>query len=486
MESPIELNKYDNFIHYLITKNKDLLNNQESLTIEQIDMIVNNLLEKKTGLTIYNKPFLMTYIQKKIEEIKKTDESLQPNIVELSYEEIIKNIIPEIKFATLFKSNLDFSLVFDSDDVIILYQGKRIEIDDLNNISKDLIENKVTYLPEISEIYVENIIKSLELFMKKDLTVKYHCVDIPQPYWNLFEIKCNKTNPLCKNNMSKYLEINKIISGDYYKEPKHVQVTNQSDDPELQDILKQIKDFEENEKHKNIIKTSLSNEYLEANDGQYRMEIMSYLNDEQLMYFLDIMEKIDTSAKNISNSDDNEIINHIKLILSSNEKANNKMLSSYIVYTVFKFILKCGEFISKHDKLRQTITFKINDLSNELIIVKTAGLQFSDAIEQVIQSTRVLIDSIEKKKNPDYVPKWIGIENQEHIMSQIQMNKIIGPELNKIIGPEPNNEEPEIEPYSEYEEQGTNPGAVSSDDSDDEPNAGNYSDGDSGYSTEDL
>lgn len=469
MESTIELNKYNNYIRYLITKNKELVNNMESLTIEQIEMIVNNLFEKKTGLTIYNKTFLMMDIQKKIEELKKTDSSVQPNMMELSYEPIIKNIVPEVKFATLFKSNLDFSLIFDSDDIVILYQGNKIELKDLDWVSKDLLEKKLAYLPDISEIYVGNIIKTLELFLTKDLTVKYHCVDIPQPYWKLFEIKCKKTNPYCNKNISNYSDVNKIISGDYYKEPEPVQVTNQNDDPELQDILKQIKEFEENEKNKITGKVSLNNEYLEANDGHYRMEIMSYLNDEELMFFLDLMEKIDSSAKNLSFSNDNMIINHIKLILDSNMIfINNKMLKSYLIYTAFKFIQKCEEFISKHDGLRQTISLKLNELNNDIVVIKTAGLHYSKAIDQVFQTTRDFIDSIEKKKNPAYVPKWIGIENQEQIMSQIQMNKITDPE---------SDEEPEIEPYSEEDEpEAGNPGA-DSDETDSEH------DSDEGYSS---
>lgn len=473
MESSIELNKYNNYIRYLITNNKDLLNNTESLTIEQIDMIVNNLFEKKTGLTLYNKPFLMMDIQKRVDELKKIESPNNPNLMELSYEPIIKNLVPEVKFNTLFKSNLDFSLVFDSDDILIFYQGKKIEIKDLDWVSKDLLNNKLSYLPEITEIYVGNIIKTIELLINKDLTVKYHCVDFPQPYWNLFEIKCKKTNPLYDKNMSKYSDIKKIISGEYYKQPEpvSVQVTNQDNDTELQDILRQIKEFEENEKNKlnpKIKNTLLSKEQLEANDGQYRMEIMSYLNDDDLIFFLDSMEKIDASAKNVTLSDDSTITKHIKLILDTFQNGNNKILKFYIIYLVFKFIQNCEEYISKYDGLRQTISLKLNEFNGDLIIVKTAGLQYSQAIEQVFQTTRDFIDSIEKKKNPDYVPKWTGIDNQEQILNQIQQSNNIGPEAEPEIEPysEDSNDigpeaEPEMEPYSEESDDNSdnNPGA---------------------------
>ena len=132
------------------------------------------------------------------------------------------------KVLKLFKSDLEFTFVFNQDEVVIFYQNKKVELNSINDIKKNLLENKLNSLPVITELFVDNIGNIIEKLIKKDLTVKYYLINFPTPYWKLFEIKSKRINK--KFIIDQNLE--DIISGKHY----HVKTNSESDD-ELKELV---------------------------------------------------------------------------------------------------------------------------------------------------------------------------------------------------------------------------------------------------------
>ena len=60
-------------------------------------------------------------------------------------------------------------------------------------------------------------------------------------------------------------------------------------------VLIQIEEYEKNSK----IDNNLSDSQKQERDSLYRMEVMSYLNDDEMDYFLETIEHIDDQEKNI-------------------------------------------------------------------------------------------------------------------------------------------------------------------------------------------
>ena len=195
-----------------ITKNICLHHGEEqtnyNLSFESVENLVLNYIEDATGCTIFNKSNMLLELKTLLDN--------QPNDLIKELSNIInKNIIPQINFEKLFKSDLEFTFVFNQDEIVILYKNKKVELNSLNDIKKDLLENKSNYLPVITELFIENIGNIIEKLIKKDMSVKYYLINIPIPYWKLFEIKslhfkevsCTLFSPKskCFNLMSKFI-----------------------------------------------------------------------------------------------------------------------------------------------------------------------------------------------------------------------------------------------------------------------------------------
>jgi hypothetical protein len=262
------------------------------LNFEQVKTLI-DMIESKTGCKVYNKVKLLEELTEKVDQDA-------TKIKDYTKEVITKNLVPEVSFNNLFKSNLDFTLVFNNDDVNILYKNKKVELKDLVSIKEDLLENKLKHLPEITELFVDNVIKVIGKFMNKDPSVKYHCVNIPEPYWKLFEIKCKKANKQFDNNQEEYKHLDKVITGKIYEKeiPPAVQIQQQdTEDPELKHILMQIAEFEKKEQEKTVSNQKITPQQKKDLDDQHKMEIMSYLNDEEVMIFLSKLEQSDQLEK---------------------------------------------------------------------------------------------------------------------------------------------------------------------------------------------
>ena len=388
-------------------------NNSDQIDTDIILQIIDKI-EGLTGCKLYNKDYILS----------KLNEIPSENLFDESKNMIIKNLIPQVDFNTLFKSNLNFIFVFNEDDITILYNNKCVTDNNLSEIKFNLIHDNLIDLPPINELYIDNLLDVLNKFINKDLSVKYYCINIPEPYWKLFEIKCKKINSNAPNVYEKCQELEEIISGKYYKQD-NIQIINQNqDDNELKAVLMQIEEYENKNKNKNKNDIILTDQDIKALDDIYRMEVMSYLNDDDIMLFLNTLETLDTFDKSPQYQDTPYINNYIKTLLESISAISNKIAKFYYVYRLYKFINLVPEFINNYDKLRNTVATKINEFNDDLYIIQTAGLKLYDALILTVSKTKEMITNIEKNKNPNNPFEWTD-NNQQYILNDINNKNII-------------------------------------------------------------
>jgi len=381
----MQFNTDNQLIEYLLNYDSEKSIPKIITNLDEIKNIIVNKIEDATGCKIYNKSNLIKYIETSI----KDDES---KLLSVSIEAINKNIIPEITFNSMFKSNLDFTLFFKDDEIIILYKNIQIDLNNLVDIKTDLISTKLNYLPVITELYVNNILNVIEKLINKNISVKYHLTNFPIPYWNLFEIKCKKTN---SNQLNQYKHLETIINGKIYQPNNNdIQIIKQHEkiESELNENLMQIEESEKKE--------------LKDIDNYHRIEIISYLNDVEVMYFLEKCEYIDNVESSLqTNINVNEYItDYIKMLLEFISNSPNKMIKYYMVNKIFKFIMKIN--LINHSSFRNIVINKINELHDDIYIILTTELKFSKEIINTIDNCKIFIDSIEKSQNPNYVSKW--------------------------------------------------------------------------------
>ena len=277
-----------------------------------------NKIELLSGVKIYNKNNLCD----EIEELENKDLT---NISKC----IVKNMLTEITFETMFRKNLDFSIAFNKDDVLVLYKNKIIQMEELAYIQKDIIDTKKEYLPPISELYIDCIITIIDKLIKKDLSVCFHCTHFPTMWWKLFELKCIKYNSKAPYVLAKYDFLQDIISGTNYKKVV-IPILEKTDmmevvsDDDISDILKQIDAYEN--KEDDDIKYDTNNEC--GNDDIHRMEVMSYLNDNEVMFFLNKTETIDKFSKELTKEN---ICSNISTLLKLVSETDNKIIKFYFV-----------------------------------------------------------------------------------------------------------------------------------------------------------
>lgn len=379
-------------------------------------------IEAFTGCKLYNKDQLTNQLVEMSEE----------NFSSEAKKAIWKNMIPQVNFNTLFKSDMDFTLVFKEDDVIVLYKNKIIKTDNFEQIKSNLLRNHTKDFPPISEMYVDNICQVISKFMSKDITVQYYCSNIPAPYWKLFEIKCKKSNANSKEIYDKCQELEKIVTGQYFQsvKPDNVQVIGQApsaDDDELKAVLMQIEEYENKNKNNSSVSSSgpdltkLSDNETKALDDIYRMEVMSYLNDNEIMEYLDVLEKVDGLDKESKHTEKEYITKYFKLLIDSTGSMKNKIAKFYYVYKLYALINKATWFIEQYEGMRKNVAAKINEFTDELYILQSAELKLYHGVVSTMEKTKELIDSIEKKSNPNYVSKW-QTNNQQVILNQIITN----------------------------------------------------------------
>lgn len=417
MGSVTNFNKYELIARAIIDKTG---NNSNELNLEMVLDVIDKI-ETFTGCKLYNKDQLTNQLV----------EFPEDNFISEAKKAILSNLIPQVDFNSLFKSDMEFTLVFKEDNVVVLYKNNPVTIENLEQIKANLLKNSIKDFPAITELYIDNIVNVISKFINKDISVQYYCANIPLPYWKLFEIKCMKSNSTSQAIHDQCKELEKIITGQYFNVVKsnNVQVigqtSTQDDDDELKSVLMQIEEYEGKNKNSNIDNnTNLNN--MSDNDKKalediYRMEVMSYLNDNDIMVFLDSLEKIDGFEKDGKYSDKEFITKYMSFLLHSVGTMENKIAKFYCVYKIYCLINNVPWFIEQHEKMRTSVTNKINEFTDELYILQSAELKLYNGVNNTMDKTKEIIDSIEKKLNPNYVPKWKN-NNQQIILNQIITN----------------------------------------------------------------
>ncbi len=418
MESITNSNDYESIARAICNQTNNA--NPEKFNLDMVLQVIDKI-EMFTGCKLYNKDQLTNQL------VELTEEDFTTG----AKQAIWKNLIPQVDFNTVFKSNMEFTLVFNQDDVVVLYKNKPVSSNSLEQIKQDLISNNFNF-PPITELYVDNICQVISKFINKDISVQYYCANIPLPYWKLFEIKCKKSNGgISQEIRTKCDELEKIVTGQYFKSVKpNVQVTGQApsaDDDELKAVLMQIEEYESKGKSSSSSSSNVSNfanltdNEKKALDDIYRMEVMSYLNDNEIMQFLDAIEKIDAFDKESKFNDKQFITTYFKLLIDSTGAIGNKIAKFYYVYKVYCLINNASAFIEQHETMRTAVANKINEFTEELYILQSAELKLYNGVVSTMEKTKELIDTIGKKANPNYVPTW-KTDNQQIILNQIITN----------------------------------------------------------------
>jgi hypothetical protein len=315
-----------------------------------VDSLIANI-ETHTGCKIFNKDIILKTLHKEtnfeIENVKK---------------HILQNLVEQLSFNAIFKSRLELDIIFKYDDVNILYKNTKVELDKLNSIKEDLLKNKLEFLPKLATVFVDNVMIVIKKLITKDLSLKYFCRDIPYPYWKLFEIKCLKYNKDAYNVYSKYIHYDDIMSGKIYLEKK--------EDPELNYIIKQIKDESQI-------------------DETYRLEVMTYLEDDETDFFINTIEKLDSIEKT------NDIA-YIKILLGFIDQCNNKMIKIYFLHSIIKAVIQNTDLLSNKN-FRDIISKKIFEFQKDLEIFVAAELSLTNDLFVVFKQLQTIINNFDIK-----------------------------------------------------------------------------------------
>jgi hypothetical protein len=318
-------------------------------------------IELKTRMKLYNIENLLNEINMNINN----------QTIEMISNIIKKNMVYETDFKDIFKSNLELSLIFIQNKPIILYKNKKVvcvggNISSLNIENINTMLKKSDKLPEISELYIDNIMRVLNKFTNMDLSVSYYCKNIPQPIWYLFK-HCSLLVP---QDLDIYKYIDDIISGKLY-------IKN---NPIIYDDMKEM----EYEIKENII---------DDKDIQYRMEIMVYFDDTDVTTFLDIVANLDNNPPN------KNITSYLTELLDCTNKSKNQLFKIYFINRILKYIMTIETFITEQHNFRYIVDKKINELYDSLYIIQSAELSFSEEVTKTFVSARNFIDNINKNLN---------------------------------------------------------------------------------------
>lgn len=365
----MQSNLYNQIIKHIVINHLDQ-DKHELINFDQIKYIILDKFEDVTGCKLYNKSYLI----KDIETIIQTDNT---KLMDATIEAINKNLIAEITFTSMFKSNLEFTIVFKDDEIIILYKNKKVELNNLLYVKTDLLNTKLKYMPVITELYVNNILNVIEKLINKDITVKYHLTNFDIPYWNLFEIKCKKSNLDYVKQLEKCKHILAIISG------KNYQLTNNCQnefDPKLTNMLSHIEDSEKN--------------FTNKGDNYHRLEIVTILKNMELEYFVESCEQIDKIESTIQINDNNEINKYIKLLLDISHTSPRPIIKYYMINKLFKFIMKIKHYLINNQHFLDVLTNKINELQDNINSVHNKHSEFTKDLVYTIHTCKKFIQII--------------------------------------------------------------------------------------------
>lgn len=353
---------------------QDLLDNKKDCFWEKDEIvdIINNKIERLTGCILYNKENVI----KKIDTLN-------------------ANLIPIIDFND-FRNKFNLNLIFYKDQPQIVYNNTMITKSNIKDIMKNIVETKREHIPVIPNLFLENMENIINKFINKDLSVKYNCSNMTTiylPWWKLFEMKCYKQNKHANQVLEKYKYMDDIISGKNFAEE------DKENDPELAQILKEIKEFEES-------KEDISDD--KQMDDQYRMEVMTYLDDNEMGQFLEDIEKIDNYNKESNIQKD--IVEFIKFMLDIVSINHNKIYKVYFVNVLFKYIISKNNFLKNHYNFQKVVKSKINELEGDIVeLMQSSGLKLANEIFNTLAAANKMIKHLESDSDDDSISEDDGI-----------------------------------------------------------------------------
>jgi len=321
-------------------------------------LLVNKIIEEMSGCTIYNK-----------KEILKRCVNMDNNRF---IQEVCKNIHIELNFDK-FKE-LGFSIIFVNDNVHVLYNNTIVDssiIDTINLVNK----------PQFSELYIMNLKDIINKFNNIDVSVIYNCLNINMIYWNLFKIKAKKKYNDIQTHLNTCNHIHDIISGNIYKDTKAMMEYQQNEPVEKQSFFA----------------TKSDNKPYDINNEIFRLETMSYMNDNQVNNFLSIDESVTLEESKLDFNSTESILIYIKKLLDVNLGNNMGILFKiYFANKIFKCLLSSKNFLATNLNFMSIIKNKIKELESEEVIIKFTETNISKDFIKTLEKTKELIDSIEK------------------------------------------------------------------------------------------
>lgn len=326
---------------------------------EDRPLLVNKIIEELSGCTIYNKN----------EILKRVVDMDNDSFIK----EVSKNIVPELNFEK-FKA-MGFSIIFVNDEVHVLYNNTRVISSIVDKISLESHDK-----PPFPELYIENLKTIIDKFNNIDISVVYNCSNINSIYWNLFAIKAKKKYADTGFHLNANKHLQAIISGAIYKEDEN-------------NMMKEIDMME----HKDSF--SDSDEPYENNNEVFRLEVMSYLNDNQVNSFLNLDENVCNSEdkdKVLDYNNKERVVEHISSMLNINNTDIPTLSKIYFTNKLFKFMLNCKNFLATNPKFMITVKNKISELEQESPLIKFAKINLTQDFIKTLKMTKELIASIEK------------------------------------------------------------------------------------------
>jgi hypothetical protein len=259
-------------------------------------------------------------------------------------DEIKKNLFPQLPYSE-FK-NMGFSIVFINDMINILHNNMRV---DSSNVDEFKLSD--------SEYVVDNIKNIIDMLYRLDISVQYYCIDIPQPYLALIKLK-SKTK-------SNFDYLTSIVNGSIYKSNK------------VDTVQKPV-------------------ENIDVVDEHYRLEVMSHLDDNQMIVFSNTLDKINELEKNNNYKDKEIIIKYIKNMLDFSTENKNKVAKIYIANKIFKYILNIKQFLIGNMGFRNTVSNKIKEFQEDKFITEQLGLDLSMDFMVTLYNVDVFLKEINK------------------------------------------------------------------------------------------
>jgi hypothetical protein len=320
---------------------------------DYIVMLVNTKIELLSGCKIYNKNELL-------EEIK----NLTTHDLDSISKIIVKNILMEIPFNNMFRKSLNLSLIFNKDEPTIFYNDTKIDKDNITNIRIKILENHLTSLPSIYDMYLDTILTNIIKFIDKDLSVTFTCTEIPTPWYKLFKLKCIKHNIMAIDELNKHQHITNIITGVLYKQ----NYNDIKEDVIMKDVIHETKD---------------------EDDSMHRMEIMVYMSDSELGLFLTTIEEMD----NLNTTDVN-ITYYMNKLIGYVQNFDNNIIKFYFINKLFKFIMLHEDFMIKYPGFLSIINKKLEMLSDNLFIIQSTGMMLADNITTTFISIKGFLQKI--------------------------------------------------------------------------------------------